>query len=107
MIGRVARGEAVELGVEGEAAADLYGAGADACVEAIEWPHGRPSLHLALGVVDPAVAGTDELLGRLDVADRTAQVGAASGDGHIGLWLLALDDLVHIGVEAADVDGRL
>ena len=79
----------------------------DARVEAVERAHRRAALDLALEAVDAAVAGADELLRRLDVAHRAAEVGAAGGDRDVGLRVLALDDLVLASVELADVDRGL
>src|SRR3954468_14239472 len=101
VVGRVTRGEALELGVDGEAVADLHLAVGHTGVEAVEGTDRRAAEHLALEALDAAVARADELLGGLLVADRAAQVGAARGYGDVRLWVLALDDLVDLPVEAA------
>src|SRR3954468_9651050 len=107
VVRRVARREAMELGVHREAVADLHLAPLDARVETVERPDGRPAVDRALEAVDAAMAGADELLRRLHVAHRAAEVGAARGDRHVGLGVLPLDDLVLPLVEAAHVDRGL
>src|SRR5581483_8056361 len=90
VVGRVARMEALELRVEREALTHLHAAVHHTCVEAVERAHRRPAYNAALGVIDAAVAGADEALGRLHVAHRAAEVRAAGGDGHVWKRRLAL-----------------
>src|SRR5207342_3555163 len=71
------------------AGADLDLAVADPGLEMVERAHRRAADPLALEVVDAAVAGADEVAGRLDEAHRAAEVDAAVGDGDVGLRVLA------------------
>src|SRR3954454_7931248 len=98
VVRRVTRLEAAQLGVQREAIAELHAAVDDARVEAVERAHRRAAGDLALGVVDAAVAGADELLRGLDVAHRAAQVSAAGGDRDVGQRLDVL-----VAVARADV----
>src|SRR5215212_7757934 len=110
VVRRVARMEAAQLGVHGEAVADLHPAALDASVETVERAHRRAAGNLAARVVDAAVAGADELLRSLDVADRAAQVRAAGGDGDVGQRLDLLLLVAGAGVALgglAHVDGGL
>src|SRR5581483_57315 len=78
------------------------------CVEAVERAHRRPAYNAALGVIDAAVAGADEALGRLHVAHRAAEVRAAGGDGHVWKRRLALVARAAVGRGGlADVDRGL
>src|SRR5215213_8685939 len=109
VVGRVARvWEALQLRVEREALADLDPPPGHARIEPVERAHRRAALDLSLEAVDAAVARTDELLRGLDVAHRTAEVGAARGNRDVGrIRALALDPLVLLRIVLAQVDGRL
>ncbi len=71
-------------------------------LEAVERSNRRAADHLALEVVDTAVAGADEVAGGFDEAHRTAEVGAAGRDRDELLRVLA-----EIGAAATDVDRGL
>ena len=64
--------EALELGVDAEARADLDARRRDARVEAVERAHRRAAVALAVEVVDAAVARADEAL-RRPAMKRTGQ----------------------------------
>ena len=97
VVRRVARREALELRVEREAVADLHPAVLDTRCRSgrAGAPAGRPA-------PCPGSRRRRRGTGRrtsadgLDVADRAAEVGAAGGDGHVGLRVLALDHLVAV-----------
>ena len=80
VLARVAGADRLELGGDAVARADLDLAAAHARLEAVERANRRAADHLALEVVDAAVAGADEVAGRLDEAHRAAEVGAAGRD---------------------------
>src|ERR1035437_4622147 len=94
---RVAGGEAAQLAVDAEARAEFHVAAAPARVEGIGRADGGPSDTAAEQVVDAAVAGADEALGRVHPAHRAAQVRTAAGDRDVG----------RAPVVGVDVDGRV
>ena len=101
----VAGAHRFELVGDAVARAELDLALADAGLEMVERAHRRAADPFALEVVDAAVAGADEVAGRLDEADRAAEVGAAVGEGDDFLRVLAelLGALADVGGGLADV----
>ena len=92
--------EALQLRVDAVARPDLDLSCLDACDEAIERAHRRPTGDQALEVVDTAVTGADEALGRDDPPDRTAEVRAPCRDRDVLAAALTLEDRValsHVG----------
>ena len=89
--------------VDAVARADLDLPLLDSRLEAVERAHRRAVDDQALEVVDAAVTGTDEALGRLDPPHRAAEVRAAGRDRDVLALALALEERVAL----AHVDGRL
>src|SRR5581483_4225949 len=81
-LARITRREALKLGVDRVARADLDQAVAHTRVEAVQRAHRGSAGDHPAKVVDAAVTRTDESLRGGDEAHRTAQVHAARGQRH-------------------------
>ena len=103
-LARVARREPLQLRVDAVARAELDLPVLDPGLEAVERPHGRAALDLAVRVVHAAVAGAHEPLRRADPAHRAAEVRAAGRDRD---ELVRVVRPVDLGVALAHVGGRL
>src|SRR5436190_3535383 len=100
----IASAHRVELRGDAVAGAEQHLAVADARLEAVERADGRAADHLALEVVDAAVAGADEVARRGDEVHWATDVRAAAGDRDVAVRVLVEGRLRNA---PADESGRL
>src|SRR5207244_794762 len=106
VLARVAGADRLELRGDAVARADLHLTVADARLEVVEGTHRRAADHLALEVIDPAVAGADEVARGGHEVHRAAEVRATGRERDVWLVRLGLVE-GRPGDRLADIGGGL